>query len=54
MIASVGGDKDTLVMLGADAKSGWSATIDKINGSLTATAAVDGKGYLIFGSCLTK
>ena len=53
-IASVGGDDETLVMLGADAKSGWSATINKTTGSLTATVAVDGVGYLIYGSCLTK
>jgi hypothetical protein len=53
-IASVGGDDETLVMLGADVKSGWSATINKATGSLTATVSVDGEGYLIFGSCLTK
>ena len=53
-IASVGGDEETLVMLGADAKSGWSATINKGTGNLTATVAVDGAGYLVFGSCLSK
>jgi hypothetical protein len=53
-IASVGGDDETLVMLGADAKSGWSATINKTTGSLTATVAVGSEGYLIYGSCLTE
>ena len=53
-IASVGGGDAALVMLGADAGSGWSATINKATGSLTATVAVDGEGFLIFGSCLTK
>lgn len=53
-IASVGGGDDALVMLGADGDNGWSATINKSTGSLTATVAVDGEGYLIFGSCLSK
>ena len=43
---------DTIVLLGDDVNEGWSATVDKSTGSLTATVSEQGMGYIIFGSCL--
>jgi hypothetical protein len=45
---------DTIVLLGDEENSGWSATVTKSTGSLTATISEQGMGYIIFGSCLPE
>lgn len=41
-----------LALTGFEPGSSWSATIDKVTGKMTVSAASNGQGYLIFGSCL--
>jgi hypothetical protein len=45
------GDK-VLTLTGFEPAGSWSAAIDKTNGKMSVSAAVNGHGYLIFGSCL--
>lgn len=51
-ILEVGTEGDALVFVGLDPGTGWSAAIDKATGRMTATAAVNGQGFIAFGSCL--
>jgi hypothetical protein len=44
---------DSIILLGDEQDSGWSATITKSTGSFTATVSKQGMGYVIFGSCLS-
>ena len=41
-----------LTLSGFEPDSSWSATVDKATGKMTVSAASNGQGYLIFGSCL--
>jgi hypothetical protein len=49
-VADVG---DSIVLLGDEQDSGWSATVTKSTGDFTATISEQGMGYIIFGSCLS-
>lgn len=51
-IASMRAEGDTLVLLGGEMETGWSATLDQVTGNFTGTVADNGVGYIIFGSCL--
>ena len=51
-IEYVAATDDTVVLLGDDISHGWSATVKKSTGSLTAAVSEQGMGYIIFGSCL--
>jgi hypothetical protein len=50
----VAGTNDTIVLLGDEENSGWSATVTKSTGNMTATVSEQGMGYIIFGSCLPE
>ena len=50
----VAGTDDTIVLLGDEENSGWSATVTKSSGNMTATVSEQGMGYIIFGSCLPE
>ena len=50
----VAGTNDTIVLLGDEENSGWSATVTKSTGNMTATVSEQGMGYIIFGSCLPQ
>ena len=45
---------DTIVLLGDEEDSGWSAAVTTSTGSMTATVSEQGMGYIIFGSCLPQ
>lgn len=51
-IQVVSKEGEVLGLTGFEAGGSWSATIDKVTGRMTVSAALNGQGYLIFGSCL--
>ncbi len=50
-IVSVHQKEDTVVFFGIDGNQGWSLTMDKATGQMTATASSEGSGYIVFGVC---
>lgn len=50
-ILSVNTSKNNLILQGVQEGSGWSMTIDKANGEMSASSSLDGQGYIAFGVC---
>ena len=53
-ILGVDNQGGALSFVGFEPTGSWNATIDKETGDLTVSAAVSGKGYLIFGACIKR
>ena len=53
-ILQVDNQESALVFVGIDPAGAWGASIDKTTGDLTLSIAVDGTGYLVFGSCIER
>jgi hypothetical protein len=53
-ILQVDNQESALVLVGIDPAGGWGASIDKAAGDMTLSIAVNGQGYLVFGSCLER
>lgn len=51
-ILKINTEGDGIVLTGFEKKGGWNAVIDKATGKMTVSAAEQGVGYLVFGSCL--
>ena len=51
-ILEVGTEGDALLFVGLEPGGSWSAILDKATGKMTATAAMNGQGFIVFGSCL--
>jgi len=43
-----------IILQGIENHRGWSATIDKDNGTLTVTSSGSGVSFMIFGACTTR
>jgi len=53
-ILEVDNQESALVFVGIDPAGAWGASIDKATGGMTLSIAVDGTGYLVFGSCIER
>ena len=53
-IVQVDNQESALVFVGIDPAGAWGAFIDKATGDMTLSIAVNGTGYLVFGSCLER
>jgi len=40
-----------VILSGAEGERGWTVLINEANGKMSATAAGDGEGFVIFGQC---
>ena len=53
-VLEVDNQEHALVFVGIDPAGAWGASIDKATGDMTLSIAVDGTGYLVFGSCIER
>jgi len=53
-ILEIDNQENALVFVGIDPAGSWGASIDKATGEMTVSIAVNGQGYLVFGSCLER
>ena len=53
-VLEVDNQENALVFVGIDPAGAWGASIDKATGDMTLSIAVDGTGYLVFGSCIER
>lgn len=53
-ILEVASQEKELVFIGIDPVGSWTAAIDKASGDMTVSVALNGEGYLVFGSCIKR
>ena len=50
-IRNVDRANNKMILSGAEGERGWTVLINEANGKMSATAAGDGEGFVIFGQC---
>jgi hypothetical protein len=50
-IRNVDRANNKVILSGAEGERGWTVLINEANGKMSATAAGDGEGFVIFGQC---
>jgi hypothetical protein len=50
-IRNVDRASNKMILSGAEGERGWTVLINEANGKMSATAAGDGEGFVIFGQC---
>jgi len=50
-IRSLDRESNKMILSGAEGERGWTVLINEANGKMSATAAGDGEGFVIFGQC---
>ena len=50
-IRNVDRANNKMILSGAEGERGWTVLVNEANGKMSATAAGDGEGFVIFGQC---
>jgi hypothetical protein len=50
-IRNVDRASNKMILSGAEGERGWTVLINEATGKMSATAAGDGEGFVIFGQC---